>query len=122
MAAAVLVIATVPPAHAEAIDEYANGGRVTGTFSAYHNDVNWNMTIEDRRADGDCVYIEVNPDIPNHTDPEFHSSHACGVGDTARFTGSKHYVNLNGVRVKICRTTAGADPCDQVDYNHNQPE
>ncbi|WP_345519516.1 hypothetical protein [Nocardioides conyzicola] len=119
--AVALVVATSPAARAERADETANGGTVHGTFSAQNGVVKWNLTITDTSPDGDCVYIEIQPDLANHTDPEYHSQHACGNGNSApAFTGERAYAReLNGVRLKICNTSGVPDKCVQVDYNAN---
>lgn len=120
LGASVLFLATAMPANAEDCNETANGGTVTGTFSAYHNVVKWNLKITDSSSDGDCVYIEVQPVLANHTDPEFHSAQACGVGNSKTYSGEKTYTNnLDGVRIKICNTQGVPDDCDEVDYNAN---
>lgn len=118
--AAALVLWVSAPASAEDCNETANGGTVTGTFWANNNNVVWDLKITDSSADGDCVYIEVQPVLDNHTDPEFHSAKACGKGESKYFQGREEYSNnLAGVRIKICNTQGWPDDCDEVDYNAN---
>ncbi|MGH3675115.1 MAG: hypothetical protein ACRDU5_05145 [Mycobacterium sp.] len=118
---ALVILTSGGVASAEQLGEGADGGYAWGQFGAHNNYVWWDLHIKDVRADGDCVYIEIQPDLRNHTDPEYHSTKACPKGDVDAYSGRRHEgTNLRGVRVKICTTQGWPDTCTQVDYNPNE--
>jgi hypothetical protein len=101
---------------ATTLSSTSRGGHISGVVTMSSNGGSWNLRVGDVAPDGACVYGEIEPDVPNHTDPELHSSKACGDGTSIGWTGSYTRQKTRGLRVKICNDGPVPDECSEVAY------
>ncbi|MBS44049.1 MAG: hypothetical protein CMH83_12980 [Nocardioides sp.] len=119
LAGTLLVLLPSPAAHA--------GATYTGVLDAAWgradlriNRVGWGLTVtgtmKDKRADGDCIYVEAVLAVDDYSDPDDRTPNFCGgKGKSTSITsislrpggGSR----LASVRIRVCAADAGKDSC-----------